>query len=284
MAMLPRMYKASTRAKAEQALANGALYYPAFCYIASENIMAWVDAHNIINYIESDRQITNVTYESGYLSFLSGDRVIESVSIAMSEDDAQRIIEQMTTQLNLDEYSKKAEVATMLDNRVGDLEGADSVVDYISMLSYNRLVDAPITNLKGTLTKAVVLSALKEGVYRITGPYLVGGKNETVYHAIVPTIALVSHDSGDSKITVITSTDMRLFYLTPQGVCSSDKYVTENYLIANYTKTLDIVQYITDTVGKVAPSIIEQAMETKLDAMLSERIEAIPLTDVFELF
>lgn len=152
MALIPTWYSASTKQIAEKALQRGVLKYPGLCYIQDSKSIAWVTIDNTLEYVKGDKQITDVKCIESNLMFFSGDKLLFSYDISMTDEDKGHIVEEVKKTIGLDNYVKSSELSTLLDNIIGNLEDKSTVVDYINSLSYNKLSDVPIVNLIGTLT------------------------------------------------------------------------------------------------------------------------------------
>lgn len=155
MALIPTWYSASTKQIAEKALQRGVLKYPGLCYIQDSKSIAWVTIDNTLEYVKGDKQITDVKCIGSNLMFFSGDKLLFSYDISMTDEDKDHIIEEVKKTIGLDNYVKSSELSTLLDNIIGNLEDKSTVVDYINSLSYNKLFDVPIVNLIGTLTNTI---------------------------------------------------------------------------------------------------------------------------------
>ena len=169
MALIPTWYSASTKQIAEKALQRGVLKYPGLCYIQDSKSIAWVTIDNTLEYVKGDKQITDVKCIGSNLMFFSGDKLLFSYDISMTDEDKGHIIEEVKKTIGLDNYVKSSELSTLLDNIIGNLEDKSTVVDYINSLSYNKLSDVPIVNLIGTLTVPVKISSLDDGIYKVKG-------------------------------------------------------------------------------------------------------------------
>lgn len=161
MALIPTWYSASTKQIAEKALQRGVLKYPGLCYIQDSKSIAWVTIDNTLEYVKGDKQITDVKCIGSNLMFFSGDKLLFSYDISMTDEDKGHIIEEVKKTIGLDNYVKSSELSTLLDNIIGNLEDKSTVIDYINSLSYNKLFDVPIVNLIGTL-KALADSDLSQ--------------------------------------------------------------------------------------------------------------------------
>lgn len=136
MALIPTWYSASTKQIAEKALQRGVLKYPGLCYIQDSKSIAWVTIDNTLEYVKGDKQITDVKCIGSNLMFFSGDKLLFSYDISMTDEDKDHIIEEVKKTIGLDNYVKSSELSTLLDNIIGNLEDKSTVVDYINSLSY----------------------------------------------------------------------------------------------------------------------------------------------------
>ena len=85
MALIPTWYSASTKQIAEKALQRGVLKYPGLCYIQDSKSIAWVTIDNTLEYVKGDKQITDVKCIGSNLMFFSGDKLLFSYDISMTE-------------------------------------------------------------------------------------------------------------------------------------------------------------------------------------------------------
>ena len=213
MALIPTWYSASTKQIAEKALQRGVLKYPGLCYIQDSKSIAWVTIDNTLEYVKGDKQITDVKCIGSNLMFFSGDKLLFSYDISMTDEDKDHIIEEVKKTIGLDNYVKSSELSTLLDNIIGNLEDKSTVVDYINSLSYNKLSDVPIVNLIGTLTVPVKISSLDDGIYKVKGQCIIGGNNTTVQSSADDVLYLVSSSAGgaaDSAIKLNTSRNITI--------------------------------------------------------------------------
>ena len=95
MALIPTWYSASTKQIAEKALQRGVLKYPGLCYIQDSKSIAWVTIDNTLEYVKGDKQITDVKCIGSNLMFFSGDKLLFSYDISMTDEDKDHIIEEM---------------------------------------------------------------------------------------------------------------------------------------------------------------------------------------------
>ena len=167
MAFLPNWFSASTKAIAEKALERGVLKYPGMCFIEETQSLAWITQDNQIKYIQGDKQITNVKFVGSNLMFYSGDTLLFSYDMSMTEEDLKHVVTEVKKTIGLDQYVKTSDMTTLLDNIIGNLEDKSTVVEYINSLSYNNLSDRPITNMIGSLNTPVYISSLEDGIYKI---------------------------------------------------------------------------------------------------------------------
>ena len=95
MALIPTWYSASTKQIAEKALQRGVLKYPGLCYIQDSKSIAWVTIDNTLEYVKGDKQITDVKCIGSNLMFFSGDKLLFSYDISMTDEDKGHIIEEV---------------------------------------------------------------------------------------------------------------------------------------------------------------------------------------------
>lgn len=123
---------------------------------------------NTLEYVKGDKQITDVKCIGSNLMFFTGDKLLFSYDISMTDEDMSHIVEEVKNTIGLDGYVKSSELSTILDNIIGNLEDKETVVDYINSLSYNKLSDVPIVNLigntSGSFTAALSIGTALSGV------------------------------------------------------------------------------------------------------------------------
>lgn len=289
MGLIPSWYSASTKDVAEKALERGILKYPAICYINDTESLAWITLDNTIKYIKGTDQITKVEYVAGNLIFFSGDKILYSYNILMSDEDAEKIIERITASLNMDQYITSEKMAQVLDNIIGDLGDKSTVVDYIKSLSYNSLEDVPIVNLIGGLSSPVYISSLQDGVYKIHGQYVIGGNNQTVQNSSNDVFFIVSKNGSNSTITQIQNNFIKLFFIDPSGNCKTDRYITEEWISGkNFVTSAELAEYVKQnveqTIVEIVDSKINERLDVVLDSKLDEKITGIPTEELHGLF
>lgn len=113
MALIPTWYSASTKQIAEKALQRGVLKYPGLCYIQDSKSIAWVTIDNTLEYVKGDKQITDVKCIGSNLMFFSGDKLLFSYDISMTDEDKGHIIEEVKKTIGLDNYVKSSELSTL---------------------------------------------------------------------------------------------------------------------------------------------------------------------------
>lgn len=287
MALVPQFYDASTKAIAEKSLELGHFRYPGICYIIDEHILGWFTQDNRIEYIGGDKQITDIRYDNGILSFYSGTEKIFSANTAMSPETEAEIIRKITESLNLSEYAKTNDVIRLLDDKVGDLGEKNTVVDYINSLSYDGLVDLPIKNLLGTLTNIIDVSKLNNGVYKIKGQYIIGGECTTIQISHDDVFFIVSHSDDGllASITLISGNTIRLYFVNSDGSFTTDMYITESWVRSqDFITSANVKDYVRDIISGTVTEVIDAVLDVRLDAALDKRIGEIASDDINQLF
>lgn len=284
MALIPTWYSASTKQIAEKALQRGVLKYPGLCYIQDSKSIAWVTIDNTLEYVKGDKQITDVKCIGSNLMFFTGDKLLFSYDISMTDEDMSHIVEEVKKTIGLDGYVKSSELSTILDNIIGNLEDKETVIDYINSLSYNKLSNVPIINLVGTLTVPIKISSLNDGIYKIKGQCIIGGNNTTVQSSADDVLYLVSHDSDTSSTTItkMQGKSITLYFIQQDGEYTTDRYITEDWINGQNFATADSVKeyvsgIIEETVLNVLDEHIDAAIEKKISGISSE-----DLTNIFQ--
>lgn len=289
MALIPQFFSASTRAIAEKSLERGYLKYPAICFIEEDKTLAWITIDNEIKYINGDKQITDVSYQNNILSFYSGNELIFSEEIGLSEDYVDRLVNQITedvsSRIDLTEYPKKNDVLSLLDDKVGNLEDKQTVIDYIKDLSYNTLKDIPIKNIGGTLTSTIIISDLEDGIYKVKGQYMIGGNNTTIQNSSEDTYFIVTHEEDRTSITSICGKSILLYFIETDGSYLFDRYITENWLESkNFVTSENVQEYVREAIGENINQIVNEILDERIDIALENKIDGIEPIDIARLF
>lgn len=288
MALIPSWFSASTKAIVEKALDRGILKYPGMCFIEDTQSLAWITQDNEIKYVKGANQITNVKFIGSNLMFYSGNTLLFSYDMSMTEEDLKHIVAEVKKSIGLDQYVKTSDMTTLLDNIIGNLEDKSTVVEYINSLSYNKLSDKPIVNLIGSLTTPVYISSLDDGIYKIKGQYIIGGSNTTVNSSPEEAFFFVSHDADvNNKITItkMQGDSIVLYFLDSDGSFKTDRYITENWITAqNYMSAESVKEYVAQAIQESVETIVDQTLETKLDSALERKIGGLTTEQLNNIF
>ena len=288
MALIPSWFSASTKAIVEKALDRGILKYPGMCFIEDTQSLAWITQDNEIKYVKGANQITNVKFIGSNLMFYSGNTLLFSYDMSMTEEDLKHIVAEVKKSIGLDQYVKTSDMTTLLDNIIGNLEDKSTVVEYINSLSYNKLSDKPIVNLIGSLTTPVYISSLDDGIYKIKGQYIIGGSNTTVNSSPEEAFFFVSHDADVNKkmtITKMQGDSIVLYFLDSDGSFKTDRYITENWITAqNYMSAESVKEYVAQAIQESVETIVDQTLETKLDSALERKIGGLTTEQLNNIF
>lgn len=272
MAYIPTWFSASTKEIAEKALQRGVLKYPGLCYIQDEKTIAWVTIDNKLQYVKGDKQITDVKCIDSNLLFYSGDDLLFAYDISMTDEDADHIVEEVKKTIGLDDYVKSSDLSKLLDDIIGNLEDKSTVVDYINSLSYNKLTDVPIVNLTGTLTVPIIISDLDDGIYKVHGQMIIGGKNTTVQSSADEILYLVSHDSDTSSTTItkIQGKTITLYFIQQDGEYKIDRYITEDWINnKDFMSSADVKEYVNSIIETTVLEVLDEHLDTALDSKFS---------------
>lgn len=284
MAFIPTWFTASTKQIAEKALQRGVLKYPGLCYIKDSKCIAWVTIDNTLEYVKGDKQITDVKYIGANLMFFTGDKLLFSYDVSMTDEDRDHIIEEVKKTIGLDNYVKSSELSTLLDNIIGNLEDKSTVVEYINSLSYNKLSDVPITNLIGTLVVPVKISSLDDGIYKIKGQCIIGGNNTTVQSSADDVLYLVSHDADTSSTTItkMQGKSITLYFIQQDGEYTTDRYVTEKWINEqNFANADSVKEYVSNIIEETVLDVLDEHIDVALDRKLGG-IDSEDLTNIFQ--
>lgn len=284
MTFIPTWFTASTKQIAEKALQRGVLKYPGLCYIKDSKCIAWVTIDNTLEYVKGDKQITDVKYIGSNLMFFTGDKLLFSYDVSMTDEDRDHIIEEVKKTIGLDNYVKSSELSTLLDNIIGNLEDKSTVVEYINSLSYNKLSDVPITNLIGTLVVPVKISSLDDGIYKIKGQCIIGGNNTTVQSSADDVLYLVSHDADTSSTTItkMQGKSITLYFIQQDGEYTTDRYVTEKWINEqNFANADSVKEYVSNIIEETVLDVLDEHIDAALDRKLGG-IDSEDLTNIFQ--
>ena len=283
MALIPTWFSASTKEIAEKALARGILKYPGLCYIEETESIAWVNEDNELKYTKGDKQITDVKCIDSNLMFYSGKKLLFSYDISMTEEDQEHIVEEVKKTIGLDNYVKAADLSTILDSIIGNLEDKQTVVDYINSLSYNKLTDVPIQNLIGTLVVPVTIAPLDDGIYKVKGQFIIGGQNTTVHSSSNNVIFLVSHDEDTSSTTItqIQGKSILIYFIQQDGEYKTDRYITESWINdKDFMTSASVKDYVKETIG----STVEELVDARIDEVLDKKLGGLESSDLVNIF
>ena len=192
--------------------------------------------------------------------------------ISMTDEDADHIVEEVKKTIGLDNYVKSSDLSKLLDDIIGNLEDKSTVVDYINSLSYNKLTDVPIVNLTGTLTVPIIISDLSDGIYKVHGQTIIGGKNTTVQSSADEILYLVSHDSNTSSTTItkIQGKAITLYFIQQDGEYKVDRYITEDWINnKDFMSAADVKEYVNSIIETTVLEVLDEHLDTALDSKFS---------------
>lgn len=285
MPLVPMFFQASTKQVALEALLKGYLKYPGICFVESEGTLLWVNQDNTIRTIAGYHQITDVQYHSGVLSFWSGDTELLSLNIAVDPETVQEVVDTVTGTLDLNSYAKSEYVIHLLDDKIGDLGDKTDVVDYIAGLSYDSLADTPIQNIYGSLTKVIIAFDLEDGVYKVNGPFQIGGQFQTVQTVSNGTFLIVQHSELTTTITQLSGNAVRVYHMDTDGNCRTDKYATEAWIREqDFISSKEVKEYVKALVLETIVETVDQVLDERLNAALETKIGGIDSNDLASIF
>lgn len=280
MAWVLQHFQASTQEIADEALQKGILKYPAICYVQRGNYFLWVTSDNTLVNVGGYNQITDVQYTDGILSFMSGSKILFATKIGLDAATIEDIKNEIIENFDLTGYVKAEDAIKLIDNKIGDLGRAANVVEYLKTLSYDSLINIPINNIYGSLTKTIVISELPEGTYKIHGQFKIGGDYQTVQMSSAESIFLVQRNDIAVYITQLLGDSIELYTITETG-STLDKYITQKWIEAqDFITSANVKDYIKELIDD---SIIE-TVDAVLDERIVEKFEAIPDEDIESLF
>lgn len=289
MALIPQYYHASTLEVAQQSLDRGYLRYPAVCFIEESQSFAWVTQTNMLIPICGYNQITDIVYSNNILSFKNGAKNLWAVEIGLDAASIEALKEELINSLSLKSFAKMDDVITLINGKIGDYGEAENVIDYINGRKYADLEDKPILHLYGNVSNAIILSELEDGVYCITGQYVIGGDRETIHFGDKDSLFTVEHFNNEIFITKVSGRQIIKFVIDNDYHCVEDKYATEQWVTAqDFLTTSDVNTYIAGylqaAIPEIVGEIIEQQIDEKIDKAFDERLDDIEHEEITNLF
>lgn len=285
MALIPQYYHASTFEVAQQSLERGYLRYPAVCFIEENQSFAWVTQANTIVPICGYNQITEVTYSNNVLYFKNGAKNLWAIEIGLDSATIDALKKEIIDSISLESYAKMDDVITLINGKIGDYGDAENVIDYINNRKYADLEDKPILHLYGNLANAIILSELDDGVYCITGQYVVGGDYEAIHTSDRDVLFTVEHLGTNVFITKVSGSQIVRFIIDENYHCVTDKYVTEQWMSTqDFLTTADVETYIAGYLKSAVDDIVEEVVEQKIDNAFTERLYNIEQDKIANLF
>ena len=285
MALIPQYYHASTFEVSQQSLERGYLRYPAVCFIEENQSFAWVTQANTIIPICGYNQITEVVYSNNVLYFKNGAKNLWAVEIGLDSATIDALKKEIIDSISLESYAKMDDVITLINGKIGDYGEAENVIDYINNRKYADLEDKPILHLYGNLANAIILSELDDGVYCITGQYVVGGDYEAIHTSDRDVLFTVEHLGTNVFITKVSGSQIIRFIIDENYHCVTDKYVTEQWMSTqDFLTTADVETYIAGYLKSAVDDIVEEVVEQKIDNAFTERLYNIEQDKIANLF
>lgn len=124
------------------------------------------------------------------------------------------------------------------------------------MIDYNGLQNVPIKNLEGSVTNPIILADLDDGLYKITGHFIIPTGNEVT--SIVGNFIIVEQTGLNEKsIKRINSNSIFDYYIKNENV-RVDEYVTNEYM---ESKGYATKQYVDSTIAALEISLREYIRE-----------------------
>lgn len=284
MAYTPQYFQASTMDVVNKALESNLIKYPGICYVTQLNTLVWITEQGKPECIASISSITNADYREGVLSFYNQDKLLFQVDIGMPEDIAQDVINTITNKLDLSSYAKSKEVVQLLDNRIGNIGDSLSVADFINSRSYNSINDIPITQLQGSLTEAIDLSELSNGVYKIHGQFQICSSHTIQYSADSDLFSIEQLDDCVS-ITKLSGNSITIYSVFPSGEYIINRYVTEGWIkTQDFITGSEVKEYVKQLVQGSVNDMVKTALDENLDKMLDDRLSGIDPAQIQALF
>lgn len=289
MALIPQYYHASSLEVAQQSLDRGYLRYPAVCFIEESQSFAWVTQTNTLVPICGYNQITEVVYSNNVLYFKNGARNLWAVEIGLDTATIDALKQEIINSISLESYAKMDDVITLVNGKIGDFGDAENVIDYVNGRKYADLEDKPILHLYGSLSNAIVMSELSDGVYCITGQYVIGGDYEAIHSGTTDVLFTVEHSGTDVFVTKVSGGQIVRFIIDKDYHCVTDKYVTEQWMSTQDFLTKDEVEayvagYLQAEIPDIVSETIDKQFDQKIDTALNERLYDIEQEDISNLF
>lgn len=285
MSRTPQYFNASTLDVAMNALENKQLRYPAVCFIEEGQYFSWLTKENKLIQICGYNQITDVEYKDNVLFFKNGAKILWSVDLNIDQIVFENLKEEIIKSIHLESYAKTEDVILLIEGKIGDLGHYENVIQYIQDYSYNNLKNKPIYNLYGSPAKAVVLSECNNGVYCVSGEYVIGGDFVTIHSGGAESLFVVEHIDNTSIVTKISGNEIIKYTIDSDYHCTPDQYITESWVHAQDFMTSDeVYAYVEELVNQMVDKAISEQLDTKLDAALDKKLGAINSDDINTLF
>lgn len=289
MALIPQYYHASSLEVAQQSLDRGYLRYPAVCFIEESQSFAWVTQANTIVPICGYDQITEVVYSNNVLYFKNGARNLWAVEIGLDAATIDALKQEIINSISLESYAKMDDVITIINGKIGDYGEAENVIDYVNNRKYADLEDKPILHLYGNIANAIIVSELDDGVYCITGQYIIGGDYETIHSGNSDALFTVEHSGADTYVTKVSGSQIVKFIIDADYHCTTDKYVTEQWMSTqDFITTSEVEAYVAGYLQAAVPDIvgevINEQVDQKINTALNEKLNDIEDNDISNLF
>lgn len=282
---VPQFFQVSNRNVVQKAIDKGVLKYPGICFVLEDKSLIWITTEGIIEDVGTVDGITGVDYINGELRFLHGSTPLFSVDISMDDSTADYITETIIDRLNLSEFAKTTEIIQMLDNRIGDLGEHSNVVEYVLSLSYGSTPNIPIIQLQGSVTNPINLSNQSDGVYKITGQYLIGGTQQTIQSSSNSELFLIESGEDSISITKLGGNSIYVYNVFSDGNSVSTKYVTEEWInTQDFMSSAQVREYVDLTVRSLVTEVLDEILDEKIDRAIDEKIGAIESTDIQQMF
>lgn len=152
-------------------------------------------------------------------------------------------------------------------------------------VDYNTLTNRPIHNIVGTIDKHLVLDALTDGTYNISGQYKISELVQTTMLSTNPTLYVIEHKDEKVYIRNITASNVTVYTVTEDAVTTATvvttdmlgdfatvEYVDARIAALDILSKDDIKVYVDELLDNTIEEIVEKKVNEVLDKTLDEKV------------
>ena len=200
-------------------------------------------------------------------------------------------VSEAETQLNANSDTYAGQVVSIYDSNKEKYQGYLVNSDtngkyYVSQIGsdldidYNGLGNRPIINLSGAVSNPIKLSELSDGVYSITGSYVVSDDISTVFSSASGNLFVIETLEEIKHIKKITSSEITDYTVhsdetMTSTVATTDWIAKQNYASEGYVDekiaVLDI--YTKEEIQAYIRELLEQELTDQIETIVDEKID-----------